>query len=457
MYGCQRTKSLARIGTALLIFAPCAKAQDTHYWNLFYGTQASLLSGAVIGSASDLSATYYNPGMLAVNREQGVVLGASVYQYQRLNLEGAQEKPVTSSRVGVTPGLVAGRFPVDSGLVGGIAYSVLTRQYMNIDLHRQTADARDILGNDGIPEQISRYGLITPYLSETWMGVTAFRLISPTVGIGLTSYVAVRNQQNRTTLLGEARSSNGSVTSAADVRTYDYFNVRLLWKFGIGVALDRLTLGMTVTTPSVNLFGNGSAFESISYSNPGGAAGQDVLIADYQEEVASRYYTSWAIGTGFGYRMGNVRFHLSAEWYAPVSRFDVLATTTFAGQSDGIVRQNRVENELRSVIDAGIGVEYTLSNAATFYASVVTDYSASPPGTTTNLAIATWDLLHITGGAILKFGLFDLTLGISGAGGSRKAKDLTAGEGVSSVVESFADATVHYLSLSGLLAFTFKL
>jgi hypothetical protein len=457
MYGCQRTQILARIGLVFLVVAPCTQAQDTHYWNLFYGTQASLLSGAVIGSASDLSATYYNPGMLAVNREQGIVLGASVYQYQHLNLEGAQEKAVTSSRVGVTPGLLAGRFPVDSGVVGGIAYSVLTRQYMNIDLHRETTGERDILDNDGIPDQISRYGLITPYLSETWVGVTAFRLIGPNVGIGLTNYVAVRTQQNRTTLLGEARSSNGSVTAATDVRTYDYYNVRLLWKFGIGVALDRLTLGMTVTTPSVNLFGTGSAFESITYSNPGGVAGQDVLIADYQEEVSSRYYTSWAIGAGFGYRMGNVRFHLSAEWYAPVSRFDVLATTSFVGQSDGIVRQNRIDSELRSVLDGGIGVEYTLSPAATFYASVVTDYSASPPGTTTNLAIATWDLLHITGGAILKLGLFDLTLGISGAGGSKKAKDLTAGGGVSNLVESFADATVHYLSLTGLLAFTFKL
>jgi hypothetical protein len=39
------------------------------------GRQASLPSGAVIGSASDLDAIYYNPGMLAVNRDQGSVLG----------------------------------------------------------------------------------------------------------------------------------------------------------------------------------------------------------------------------------------------------------------------------------------------------------------------------------------------------------------------------------------------
>ena len=41
-------------------------AQDSHYWNLQYGTKSTLLGGAVIGSVTELSATYYNPGAVAL-------------------------------------------------------------------------------------------------------------------------------------------------------------------------------------------------------------------------------------------------------------------------------------------------------------------------------------------------------------------------------------------------------
>lgn len=42
---------------ASLLLATAAQAQDTNHWNLQYGTGATLLGGAVIGSVSDLSAT----------------------------------------------------------------------------------------------------------------------------------------------------------------------------------------------------------------------------------------------------------------------------------------------------------------------------------------------------------------------------------------------------------------
>jgi len=100
------------LSCATLPLLPCLlRGQDTHYWNLSYGTQATLLGGAVIGSVSDLSATYYNPGMLAVSREQGLLLGANVYQFQKFSIEEVEGRDATSSRIRPSPGLVAGRVP----------------------------------------------------------------------------------------------------------------------------------------------------------------------------------------------------------------------------------------------------------------------------------------------------------------------------------------------------------
>ena len=38
----------------LFLFSVNISAQDTHYWNLQYGTRSTLLGGAVIGSVTDM-------------------------------------------------------------------------------------------------------------------------------------------------------------------------------------------------------------------------------------------------------------------------------------------------------------------------------------------------------------------------------------------------------------------
>ncbi|MCK5572460.1 MAG: hypothetical protein KAJ12_06850, partial [Bacteroidetes bacterium] len=55
-----RTNVLIGIQIVLLLLLNIsAPGQETYYWNIQYGTRSTLLGGAVIGSASDLSATYY--------------------------------------------------------------------------------------------------------------------------------------------------------------------------------------------------------------------------------------------------------------------------------------------------------------------------------------------------------------------------------------------------------------
>ncbi|MGB5872701.1 MAG: hypothetical protein WBH56_03175, partial [Bacteroidota bacterium] len=94
-------------------------AQDTHYWNLHYGTQSTLLGGAVIGSVADLSATYYNPGWLALKKDAGVILSARVYDVNTLEIEGdgIQKRSISSFGISPSPSLIAGRLPSDS-LIG---------------------------------------------------------------------------------------------------------------------------------------------------------------------------------------------------------------------------------------------------------------------------------------------------------------------------------------------------
>jgi hypothetical protein len=76
----------------LLLLNTSAPGQESYYWSIQYGTRSTLLGGAVIGSASDLSATYYNPGTIALFEEAKFILSARVYQLDNYVLEdGAAE------------------------------------------------------------------------------------------------------------------------------------------------------------------------------------------------------------------------------------------------------------------------------------------------------------------------------------------------------------------------------
>ena len=68
--------------------APVA-AQDNHYWTAQFGNRARLLGGAVVGSATDMSAVYYNPGALALVEKPELLLSGTVFQYETLGVENA--------------------------------------------------------------------------------------------------------------------------------------------------------------------------------------------------------------------------------------------------------------------------------------------------------------------------------------------------------------------------------
>ncbi len=437
-----------------------AHAQDAHYWNLFYGTEATLLGGTVIGSASDLSATYYNPGMLAVNKEKGLLLGANIYSYQRYTVKGYGAKDVIQGRLAPAPGLIAGRIPLDSTSIGGIAYSILTRQSIDATLEGRFVGQRDVLGNDGAAESFSSDLTLGASLSDTWVGATIFRLLDPSVGFGVTTYAAVRTQKTRSTAIGDALGSDGTTFgSTSRIADVNYTNVRLLWKLGVGVNLDPFTFGLTVTTPSVNLFGTGSVL--ISYSRlVSDTTQKPILLANNQEDLASLYKTSWAIGIGMGYRFGEMRVHFSAEWYAAVPQFTVLETTTFTGQSDGMVHSSVITDERRSVVNAGVGLQYAISPVVAVYGSVVTDFSYVLPGTSSNLSLSPWDLLHISFGTVLSFRTVDITAGLSFAGGHAPLKDIpwtNFSASLGQIIGTNSNSNIGYFSATGVLAFTFKL
>src|SRR5688572_30881465 len=107
-------KRVALLLVPLLCAADSAFSQDTNYWTLQYGTRGELLGGVVVGSAVDLSATFYNPGSLALVLDPSTILTATVFGMETIKVTDVNpgQDAVTSRRTGPEPSLFAGSLPV---------------------------------------------------------------------------------------------------------------------------------------------------------------------------------------------------------------------------------------------------------------------------------------------------------------------------------------------------------
>jgi hypothetical protein len=422
-------------------------AQDSQYWAQRYGTSSRLLGGVVIGSVGDLSAGYYNPGAIALVDGAKFLLSAKVFQLQILGINdrGPRDEDGTSWAIEPAPSFVAGMLTFDEKRSNHWGYIYLPRQQFSARLGDYFVGERDVLATPGV-ESFTSTGLFDVNLNEYWGGIIWSRRIRDDIGIGATGFIAYRGQRARYELIAQALDSANEVATAKIIRDFSYYNWRTLAKLGVMYDARPVTVGVSLTTPSINLLGEGTSFVDLATSrvDSSGGTGNDFFATDLQRDQKSKFPTSWAIGAGVGYHRGPTQYTITAEWYAPVDQFQVIETRSFQAQSTGQTLPNQVVAEYKSVLNWGIGVQHRFSPNVAVYGSFTTDFSAVAPEKT-NSVVTKWDLYHITAGGEFSVGKLHLTLGLEWAFGSDKVNriDLSGIEGLGDVWNP-GDSDVRY-------------
>lgn len=413
----RKDKTMRKILFLFIVWAASNYPQDSHYWNIQYGTKATLLGGAVIGSVSDLSATFYNPGAVSLFEDPKLILSAKVYQFEQITVvNGAGEsKDLDYSSISPAPTFVAFTINIDSTGRNKLAFSVLTRQSMNFEFEKRQIGADDM---EALSSSFEAGGLyMQQKLDEIWGGCTFSHKLSEVVGLGITAYVAYRNQTTKFQTIIEGLDSINQISSSLAFRNLYFNNYRVLFKTGLGVNLNPITFGLTLTTPSINLLGSGS-YGYHNFSNNPDDPGQNVYQSNYQDELESKYNTSWAIGFGSAYWGKKFSVHLSAEWYEAVKKYNPLSLAPFYSQSSGETFTEEIIQQLSSIVNAGIGIDYKLNDKVSFAGGFITDFSANDINEKGNISLSRWDIYHISGGSSFKIGNSEVTLGFSYSFGS---------------------------------------
>jgi hypothetical protein len=411
---------------ALLTVAP-ARAQDSQYWDIQYGPVAQLLGGLVVGSSRDLSATYYNPGGLALGTDSDFLLSAQAFKAELVTINpvvAGQDLKKSQSQFDAFPQFFAFSLPKSwHGDNTRLAFSLLTRQQFNIHIDQRLAG--DTSASPG------RYGLETLFdqrMSEIWGGLTLSQHLTKRLGLGATFYGIYRNQRTRREQSIQATYEDGRGVSALGVTDFKYSHWSMLGKIGLAWEGDSFRLGGAITTPRLGVAGSGNAgfTRAVTGADLDGDGKVDSLLLNgFNDGLDSEYASPWAFSGGASWRRGSLQFHASAEYFARLPDSTVLPSLSqdSAGNRVALIEQHA------GVFNAGAGAEYWLggvtsdkgaaSGGTVIYAAFATDFTSSPDILRNEAASSNMDLFHISGGAAFSLGSSRFSVGASWAFGKK--------------------------------------
>ena len=397
----------------LLFAAVAANAQDTNYWTLQYGTRGELLGGTVVGSAVDLSATFYNPGSLALVADPKTILTATVFGMETIKVSTVPEgsDAPTSRQIGVQPSLFAGTLPV-KWWGGRWAYSFLTRQKSKF---RLTEREGSVIALDQPGDSLSIGGeiLFDQDENEQWGGLTYSRPVRDNLGVGLTVYGAYRSQTRSTRQTVEAIGGGGYGASLLDWTDIDYSTFRFLAKLGISADYGNTTLGLAFTTRSVPLYGKGTILINRVVIGDTNLDGIDDSSADvtYQKDLDATYKSPFSVAIGGSHKWTDITVHVTAEYFLKMDPYTVMETGKLKNSPGVTTHAAAFGHALDDVLNWGVGVEKTFSEKTTAYVSFITDRSANQHVDPYDISVSTWDIYHVNGGVAFTLLGTDLTLG----------------------------------------------
>ncbi|MDB4584858.1 hypothetical protein N9164_17040, partial [Draconibacterium sp.] len=401
--------------------------QDGHFWTQQYGTRSMLLSGSVIGGVDDLGAVYYNPARLSQITNSAFLVNADVYEWNTMKFEDAfgENKNESNSEFGGVPSLAAGTFKLKFLKKHHFAWAILLRQNMDINLTYKDEVYEDILDQFPGKEYFGAEIIEKSKTKEEWFSVAWAYPINDKLSIGASGYFSVMDNRKSNTINMQAMAESNEVAIYRFDKRYsmNFYTFRL--KAALSHQTDHWIFGFTALTPPLNIKGDGNYQNEYFFSGiKGQSENPDIYVSSYQNNLDATYHSPWSVGLGVTYLTKKARIHFSTEWYSAVSKYTVMETADYIGQSTGENNTFTLVDANKKILNAGIGLELPLSEKVNFFTSFSTDFSTvaddaehfiqNKPEAYNSVMKA--DFYHFGGGFVLNVKRADLTLGVTHTG-----------------------------------------
>ena len=285
---------------------------------------------AIAGDVGGPGSIYYNPSLITGSYQANFSFNASlgsVDRYEAKNLFG-NDVDIGDTKIKFKP-----RF-----------FSLFLRPKSNPRISLELASfskdeetletTESVIRREDYFETLTGEEILNGYLGlqirnrESWYGLGGSYLVSDKFSVGASWFVLDKNARSTRNVSYNVYPRNDTVfqgttpvpffvSSIESYRRYKISNFRSLLKFGASYNTDVVSLGATITTPSLNVINSGESARSIKLVNipneDESGFQKDFIVADAQDGLPATLKDPWSFAFGLTYHSPNKRTLISAS------------------------------------------------------------------------------------------------------------------------------------------------
>lgn len=359
----------------LVFWGSVVSGQEGNYKYENFGNQSVLLNGNVTGSVDDLGLVYYNPARLGLIENPSFTIGGKAYEWSKYYFDDIleTEKSLSSNQFGGLPATFAGTFDLKFLPGHKFAYSIISRYRSDIRLRYDSGLISDV-DSPNVPDAEDSFTELEfrDRLRDDWFGVTWAYPISETFSVGVSLFGSIYEHNGRGDILINVRRETGDVIGYTNRLDYTQKTYGAQIKIGAAWTTADLEMGVNVSVPFIALKQRASF--NYQESLTGFSSDRDFVIALNSGDLENKRKTPIGIAYGIGIPWKKHKIHLDLNWYAPMAAYDRIQLSEEALEG---LEDNPFKEELKSVVNFGVGGEFYVSPSLNVIGSFSSDFSAS--------------------------------------------------------------------------------
>ncbi len=407
------------------------------------GARSSMLSGSIVGSVSDNSSIYYNPGGMAFIKKSSITvtgdLGyADLQSYKNAAGDGID---LSTTKLEFVPSVVSGVIKDKKRPWLTINYALMNYSLSSTTLDAKNSGTRDVLSTSPNNEHFSGTYQFSNETREKWLaGGRAYR-INENLGIGFSVFAAFRSETKLERIdvnIYDDDNSAGILAYNSNYYSLRYNNVALFTKIGWAYRINNLKMGGNITTPRVALDIFSSTYFDIS---------SHILIPDRENykfsytqlKVNNRYKSPWIIDYGLSFPIADKSTaYTTIAYFGKIDTYNLIKDPVpLTEEEENSIPENedlsRVNVANKAVLNIALGYEYHFSDKLTMLYGFRTDFNNNGLDELkvgSSSTFSRFDIYHFSGGVDYDTDKYNLNLGLSTSFGvnnnSRQFVDLTS-------------------------------
>ena len=371
----------------LLLLPLFLKAQPANYWTNTFNTEASLLSGAVVGGNAEITAIFYNPAGISEVKESRIELNANLFNIEHKRYQNPLGKDTHMQNwfFRFYPRFASYLYPSKKYPKLTFQFAVFNRNHSETDIYGrvQLDDTRLIYLN--MPEVYTGLFTLKTSYDDYWGSVGIAKKFNEHLSIGLSMNVSIQTlkyfRSAASNILPQIPNNDSINIISSSWSAYERanaYNWRIIGKIGILYKKKNWSAGLNITLPSIRLFGTANVNKTISQTNIfyDGDRLADYYINEYPQGVFFKMKDPLSVAFGFKVKEPSTMtdFFVTLEYFSSIKEY-----YTIDSRKGDKEKTNTIFSSYKfgnnEVLNIAIGFKKMLSEKLGFLAGMRTDFN----------------------------------------------------------------------------------